>query len=298
LLNFTIRQLEVFVSVIETGGFGLAAEQLNIAQTSVSAHIEAIEEQLGRTVFYRRSGRRPVLTDFGDMLQRHARTILAEVDAVTSELDLTRGHLQEQIVFACQRPIAHSMLPSLLARFTQEHPSIELITHVSSQKEVIDHMRNGRAHLGCFLTDAAPTAIDTEIIGSERYVLIASPQHPLAGRQTVSPKEIEGAEFVWPPRSSPYGKSLARILHDAGVRRTSIVSRATDYEVFREFVTAGLGIACCTEKSVAPDVAAGRVVILTLAAPAMTMQVRLCVSSKRTSAGVRLLVEQIRNHWR
>lgn len=78
LLNFTIRQLQVFVTVIETGGFGLAAEQLNIAQASVSAHIGAIEEQLGRAVFDRRSGRRPVLTDIGDMLQRHAQTILAE----------------------------------------------------------------------------------------------------------------------------------------------------------------------------------------------------------------------------
>lgn len=299
MLNLTIRQLEVFVSVIETGGFGLAAEQLNIAQTSVSAHIEAIEEQLGRAVFYRRAGRRPVLTDFGDVLLSHARTILAEVDALTSEFDARRGKFEEHIVFACQRSIAHFILPSLLARFTQDHPAIELITRVCNQEEVIDQLRNGLANLGCLMSDDAPSAIDSEFIGTERYVLIANPEHPLAGRETVSPKEIEQYPFIWPPQNSPYGKSLMRILQNAGVRNMMIVSRATDFEVFRQFVMAGIGIACAVEKATALDVAAGRLVVLPLAGPPLTMKVRLIVSQiKRASPELQRFAEQIRDYWR
>lgn len=298
MLNLTIRQLQVFVSVIETGGFGLAAEQLDIAQTSVSAHIMAIEEQLGRPVFVRRSGRKPVLTDFGDVLLDHARTILAEVDALTLKLDAKHNRFEEQIVFACQRSIAHAILPARLARFTQDHPSIELITRVSSQEEVIEHVINGVANLGCFLSDEASPGIASEAIGTERYVLIANPAHPLAIRDRIDPADVERFSFVWPPQTSQFGKSLTRILSNIGVRRTNIVARATDYEVFRQLVMAGVGITCSAEKSVAPDVAAGHLIILPLNAAPLTMQVRLIVSKvKRTSPAVHHLIEQIRSQW-
>ena len=73
-------------------------------------------------------------------------------------------------------------------------------------------------------------------------------QHPLAARQTITAEEIERAEFIWPPRTSPYGEALTRMLAKAGVRRITIASRATDYEMIRESVMAGLGIACCAKK--------------------------------------------------
>ena len=56
LQNVTIRQLRVFTTIVDAGGFGAASEQLDIAQTSVSAHIQAIEEQLGQPIFLRRPG--------------------------------------------------------------------------------------------------------------------------------------------------------------------------------------------------------------------------------------------------
>ena len=147
--------------------------------------------------------------------------------------------------------------------------------------------------------DDTPTVVVSEMLGRECYVLIANPQHPLAARQTITAEEIERAEFIWPPRTSPYGEVLARMLAKAGVRRINIASRATDYEMIRESVMAGLGIACCAKKSVASDVAARRVVILALAAaPVLTLQVRLSVSQiKRTSPNVHRLIQLIRDYW-
>ena len=299
LLNITIRQLQVFVSVVETGGFGLAADHLNIAQTSVSAHIAAIEEQLGRAVFVRRSGRKPVLTDFGDMLLSRAQVILSEVDALTSQLHAEQSRFAEQIVFACQRSIAHAILPAVLARFTRDHPTVELITRVGSQEEVIDDVRDGIADLGCFLSYEAPGFISSEAIGTERYVLIANRQHPLAARDAVRPEEVERCAFVWPPQGSRFGKSLTQILNHAGVRHMMIVSRATDYEVFRELVLAGVGITCSAEKSAAPDIEAGHLAVLPLLGPPLTMKVRLTVSeTKPVSASVRQFIELVRAHWR
>ncbi len=298
LQNVTIRQLRVFAAVVDAGGFGAASEQLDIAQTSVSAHIQAIEEQLGQPVFLRRPGRTPVLTELGTALLEHARVIVAEVDALTSRLGAKTRLFDEQIVFACQRPIADSVLPPVLARFALEHPSIELVTRVGTQEEVMGLVQNGSAAIGCLISNDDVPNVISESLGTERCVLIAGRQHPLAGRDAVDPGEVERFPFVGAPESSLFGKSVDRMMRDIGIERMTIVSRATEYQVLRQLVIAGVGIACVTEKRVARDVAAGDLVVLPLRGPPLTMTVRLLLSStKQATPAVQSFIEQIRSSW-
>jgi DNA-binding transcriptional LysR family regulator len=296
--NITIRQLSVFAAVVDAGGFGAASEQLDIAQTSVSAHIQAIEEQLGQPVFVRRPGRTPVLTELGTALLGHARAILAEVDALSSRLDAKEGRFDEQIVFACQRLIAHSILPPVLARFALEHPTVELVTRVGTQEEVTELIQNGSAVIGCLISNDEIPNVVSEALGTERCVLIAGRQHPLAGRDAVDPQEVERFPFVGAPQNSLFGKSVARLLREAGIARMNIVSRATEYQVLRQLVIAGVGITCAAEKGVARDVAAGDIVILPLRGPSLTMTVRMLLSpTKRSTPALRSFIERIRECW-
>ncbi len=298
LQNVTIRQLRVFAAVVDAGGFGAASEQLDIAQTSVSAHIQAIEEQLGQPVFLRRPGRTPVLTEIGTALLEHARAIVAEVDALTSRLGAKERRFDEQIVFACQRPIAHSVLSPVLARFALDHPSVELVTRVGTQEEVTELVLNGMAAIGCLISNDEIPNVVSEALGTERCVLIAGRQHPLAGRDMVDPQEVERFPFVGAPETSLYGRSVERMLRDVGIQRPTIVSRATEYQVLRQLVVAGVGIACVAENRVPRDVAAGDLIVLPLRGPPLTMKVRLLLSAtKRATPPVRSLIERIRGCW-
>jgi LysR family transcriptional regulator, low CO2-responsive transcriptional regulator len=298
LQNVTIRQLRVFAAVVDAGGFGAASERLDIAQTSVSAHIQAIEEQLGQPVFLRRPGRTPVLTEIGTALLGHARAIVAEVDALTSRLGAKQRLFDEQIVFACQRPIADSVLPPVLARFALEHPTVELVTRVGTQEEVMALVQDGSAAIGCLISNDEIPNVISEALGTERCVLIAGRQHPLAGRDLVGPREVERFPFVGAPESSLYGRSVDRMMRDIGIERMTVVSRATEYQVLRQLVIAGVGIACVTEKRVARDVAAGDIVVLPLGGAPLTMTVRLLRSaSKRPSPALQSFIEQIRSCW-
>jgi DNA-binding transcriptional LysR family regulator len=298
LQNVTIRQLRVFAAVVDSGGFGAASARLDIAQTSVSAHIQAIEEQLGQPVFQRRPGRTPVLTELGTALLGHSRVILAEVDALMSRLGARESRFEEQIVFACQRLIAHSILSSVVARFALEHPIVELVTRVGTQEEVTALIQDGTAAVGCLVSNDEIPHLASEALGTERCVLVAGRQHPLAGRDMVEPEEIERYPFVGPPQNSLFGKSIARILRDAGVRRPTMASRGTEYQILRQLVIAGVGIACMAEKSVARDVAAGDLVIVPMRGPPLTILARLLPSpTRRATPAVQSLIAQIRACW-
>ena len=298
LQNVTIRQLRVFTTIVDAGGFGAASAQLDNAQTSVSAHIQAIEEQLGQPIFLRRPGRTPVLTELGTALLGHARAILAEVDALTSRLGGRERRFAEQIVFACQRLIAHSILSTVLARFALEHPTVELVTRVGTHEEVVELVQNGAAAIGCLISDDDVPNLAAEVLGTERFVLFAGSDHPLAGRDAVDPEEVERFPFVGAPQSSQFGKSVARMLREAGIRRPTTVSRATEYQVLRQLVIAGVGIACTAEKRVARDVASGDLVILKLRGPPLTMTVRLLLSpAKSPTPALKGFIAQIRECW-
>lgn len=298
LQNVTIRQLSVFTTVVDAGGFGAASERLDIAQTSVSAHIQAIEEQLGHPVFVRRPGRTPVLTELGAALLGHARTILAEVEALTSRFAVKERRFDEQIVFACQRPIAHSVLPPVVAHFALEHPTVELVTRVGTQEEVTELIQNGSAGIGCLISNDDIANVSSEALGTERCVLIAGRRHPLAGRDTVDASELERFPFVGAPESSLYGRSVDRMLRDIGMQRINMVSRATEYQVLRQLVIAGVGIACVAEKRVTRDVATGDIVVLPLSGSPLTMTVRLLLSpGKRATPAVQSFIEAIRGCW-
>jgi DNA-binding transcriptional LysR family regulator len=76
--NSSLRRLNVFRTVVDCGGVNAAAEHLGISQPSVTAHLRALEAQLGSTLFMRSRGRRNVITPTGEALYKYADEALAK----------------------------------------------------------------------------------------------------------------------------------------------------------------------------------------------------------------------------
>jgi DNA-binding transcriptional LysR family regulator len=113
--------LRTFLAVVDRGGFSTAAEQVHRSQSRVSAHIAALERDLGATLIDRT--RRPArVTRAGEVLASHARDILGAVgsarSAVGAARDLAEGHLT-LLTTPC---LASSFLPDPLARVTTAFP--------------------------------------------------------------------------------------------------------------------------------------------------------------------------------
>src|SRR5262252_3577002 len=116
MISASPRRLTVFKSVVDLGGFNLAATRLGIAQPSVGAHIKALEDQVGQPLFLRRRGARPQLTKAGEAVYAYAVDVLRKSEETTHVLaDLRKGEARE-IVIAVHRDIASQYLPERLAR--------------------------------------------------------------------------------------------------------------------------------------------------------------------------------------
>jgi DNA-binding transcriptional LysR family regulator len=113
--------LRTFLAVLDRGGFSAAAEQVHRSQSRVSAHIAALERELGVSLIDR--GRRPArVTHAGEVFARHARDILAAVGSARSAAGAAHGLDQGRLTLLTTPCLAATFVPGALARLAAEYP--------------------------------------------------------------------------------------------------------------------------------------------------------------------------------
>ncbi|MEX0405759.1 LysR family transcriptional regulator [Aquibium sp. LZ166] len=279
MLSLTLRQLEVLEAVVRFGGFGAASSRLDISQASVSAHITSLESQVGTPVFERRPGRRPTLTEAGELVLRHARQILASARALEQSLDQSARREETRIVFSCQRSLARRMQADL-AKFASQNRGIELVLRIGTIEDVINDIRSGTADIGQFVSYDPVTEVSSHILSRTRLVVVAAPSHPLAGAKRIAPSVLATFPFVGPPPSM-FGRAVRQVLHNAGVPDVNVVAQTNEYTPLRELVLAGVGLTCSFWTSVEQDVKSGRLALLDVDSEPMMVDVRIAQTEHR-----------------
>ena len=120
-----LRQLVYAEAVARHRHFTRAAEELHVAQSALSHQIRRLEAELG-TELFERTSRRVVPTEAGEAVAARARRVLAEVDGVRGELDELRGLVRGRISIGALLPAGGIEVTTLLARFSQAFPGIEV----------------------------------------------------------------------------------------------------------------------------------------------------------------------------
>jgi molybdate transport repressor ModE-like protein len=267
MLYPTLRRLQVFVKVAETGSFAAAARHLGISQPSVSSHIANLEKELAGPLFVREPGCRPTLNDGGRKLLVHARAVLASASKLEEGVAERKQRGAPTLAIVCQRSLANTVMRETLARFAREHRDIRTAVRIAFQEEVIANVRSGAADVGYLLSNASVPGVRSRLIGRVRFVVFAAPDHPLARRKKIQPVELGEFDFVGPPDRSMFGRTVAAMLQSVGVERINIVSEGTEFSVVRDLTVAGMGLCCSLEASVSADVASKQVVVLNIDAP-------------------------------
>lgn len=136
------QQLAYFLAVAETRHFTRAAEQMRVAQPSLSQQIRALERDVGAGLFHRIRGN-VTLTEAGETLLPIARRILAETETAyraIRELDeLGRGRVR----LGATPSLCTGLLPAMLAAFRRDYPGIELVLHESGSRDLQTALSEG-----------------------------------------------------------------------------------------------------------------------------------------------------------
>ncbi len=262
----SIRQLEVFVALIEETSFTKAAKRLDLSQSTVSGHMADLERRLGALLVERhRGGVRA--TAAGEALLRPAREVLRAEESARSAVRELSGLVHGRLVIGASTIPGSYLLPELLASFHAEHPGIRLGVAAGDSGEILDRLRSADLEIGVIGVEPDDAKLESLPIGEERLVLVVAPGHPAARGRSVTVSELRRYPLV--RREQGSGSRLAT---EAALRELSDIADGGEPEPLpvacemgstesqRAAIRAGLGPGFLSSLAAAHEIEAGRLV--------------------------------------
>lgn len=239
-----LEQLRAFVTVAQLGNFTRAAEQLHLAQPSLSRQIGALEQDLGGELFTRaRTG--STLTAAGEALLPLARRMLADAASVRRELDALAGLRRGRVRLGATPTLCISLVAEALTAFHAAHPAIELHLTERGSRGLLDALASGELDLAVITTSGAPSTEKftvTPLLVEELVVVSSSDAPPLTAHESIPLAEV--AELPQIVFSSSYDlrTTTDAAFAAAGLTPRTVIEGAEMDAVLR-FVERGVGVA-------------------------------------------------------
>ena len=178
-INWSVRELDVFLALAETLSFRRTAAQVNLSQSAVSGVVTRLEEALGVRLFDRTT-RSVQLTDAGQVFAEHAVLMRTQTDeavrAVRNVAELQVGNVR----LAALPSLAATVVPVACARYRLRFPGVQFQVFDTLSGPAFDLVRAGQVDFALTAANPAYADLDYTPLASDGFVLLIPPGHPLA----------------------------------------------------------------------------------------------------------------------
>jgi DNA-binding transcriptional LysR family regulator len=290
----TLRQLELFVAVAETGSFSRGGELLSLTQSTVSQHIAALEDEFGTRLLDRIS-KGVVLTAGGKIFLHRARMILAEVDQLKQAMDRFHGIDHAHLELGASNIPANYLVPRLLPLLQKHYPGISMTVGMGDTHQVLNDIRAQRVELGLVGGRIEDDLYRYTPIMSDELILIAGTDHPLCQGGTISLEQVFELGLVVREAGSGTWQNLNNALIKAGYDPQSlhVLARLGSNEAVRRTVAAGYGCAFVSDLSARESIQRGELCRIKVDGLQIVRQLWLAEMAERTSSPAAQAVKQL-----
>jgi DNA-binding transcriptional LysR family regulator len=262
-LGIELRHLAALEAISSEGSFGRAALKLGYTQSAISQQIATLERLAGEQLIERPGGPRPVtLTEAGWILLRHARSILARLQAAQADLAALSAGEAGSLHVGIFQSVGAKILPEVMRRFTRAWPAVEIELRESHADSVLaDLVERGELDLSFVQLPLANPSLETIELLRDEYVLVTSADSafPPPGR-IPSLREIAEQPLIG-YRNCRATEILVDQLRSTG-REPHFVFRSDENGVVQGLAGAGIGVAVLPRLAIDPNDEAVRIVEL------------------------------------
>jgi DNA-binding transcriptional LysR family regulator len=161
-----------FLSVVAAGNFVRAAERLFVTQSTVSARIQSLEQQLGCQLFVRNKGG-TTLTRAGRLFQKHATTLMRTVEQARQDVGVREG-FRASLTLGARIGIWEGLLLGALAKIRARVPDLALRAEIGFEDDLMTALVEGRVDIGVMYTPQSRPGLHVELLLEEELVLVSS----------------------------------------------------------------------------------------------------------------------------
>lgn len=255
----TLHQLRIFDALARQRSVSRAARELHLSPPAISIQCRQLAEAVGQPL-YEMVGKQLYLSAAGEIVSRTCRDVLARLEQTTQELDALQG-LEGGSLRLAILTTAKYFGPRLLGIFSRAHPNIEVALFVGNRAQLLERLASHQDDLYLLGRPPEQLPVEVEPFAENRLVLIAAPDHPLAGKRRVAPERLNGLPFILREPGSGTRLATERFFDEYGVKPRMRMELGSN-EAIKHTVASGLGVAVLSETTLLADQTAGGLVRL------------------------------------
>jgi DNA-binding transcriptional LysR family regulator len=245
------QRLRCFVRVAGTLNFTRAAEELALAQPSLSQQVRKLEGEVGFALFQRSPGATQ-LTAEGGMFLPYAESVLARCREAETVAEEIRGARRGRVSLGISPIAGARLLPRLLRAVRKRYPGIAVTTREAGLSELQDLLRAGEVDLAMVLLPAEEASLTCVTLLSEDLVLVLPADHRLGAREVVDAAELKDEALILMPPEYGARHLVLDLCKEQGFE-PEVALESGDVGILQGLVEAGLGVTILPRSAIRED---------------------------------------------
>ena len=236
----TLRQVEAFKAIVESGTVRQAAQAMHLSQPSVSRLLADLEAAIGYRLFARQKGRLVARREAQELYAVVQRTFsgLARVSEAAQRI----GRNSTERLRVAIAPIFDAPpLARVTARLLDRHPDAFISLTSRTEPRILDEVAAGQHDIAVATLPVGRADIIARPIAELACHCLVPDSHPPSGRGSISPRDLEGARLIVSADSNPVQQTVDEVLRDAGVQCTQRIETTTT-QMATDLVAEGAGV--------------------------------------------------------
>jgi DNA-binding transcriptional LysR family regulator len=208
--RYTLRQLEYFVAVADSGTVTAAAAGLHLSQSAMSTAVADLERALGVQLLMRHHARGVTLTPAGDQLLVVARQLLSQAEDLESSAHALGGELSGRVPLGCFAVLSPYLVPRVLAAADEQLPALQVEPQEETLDGVAEGLLAGRFELALTYDLGSGAGLVREPLSTVAPHAVLAASHPRAGQRSVRLADLAEEPFALLdlPHSREYFESV------------------------------------------------------------------------------------------
>ena len=277
-MKITLRQLQIFLAVAQSGSTTAAASMVALSQSAASAALNELEHLLGVQLFDR-VGKRLVLNDSGRQLLPQARHMLDA--AQTIERQFADPLAGSELHIGASTTIGSYLLPAMIAAYRKDHAGARVRALVANTADIVDAVVNFEVDAGLIEGPCHADDVEVEPWMTDELIVVAAPRHPIlqSGRK-ITLKMLREAD--WLLREA--GSGTREAVEHALIPYLHYLPSSFEFgnsEAIKRATAEGLGISCLSRSVVQDMIESRKLVELATPLPTLRRHFYMVVSRHR-----------------
>jgi len=245
LNSISLKQIEYFRAIMETGTVSSAAALLNVSQPNVSRMLKYTQSRVGFPLFARRKGRL-VPTPEAEALFWEVQSLHLHLESLQQAVQRIASGQTGRFSIGASPSLGRYVVPSLISRLRRDNPALPVKLDILSVSQVIDYLTFGQGECACTIFPINHPQIQSDVFSPGALMCAVPRGHPLADVSPLSAPDLAGEALIGFDNNTPHGKVVAEFFNESGL--TPVMSTTVRFaETACALAEQGNGIALVDE---------------------------------------------------